>query len=104
MSKRLALHGLNLSMAVFTGLSAYGLLLYFEGGAEAAIATPVGTTLLLAAGVAGSIAGICFFGIHLDRRKAEDRAAEERRKAEDAARKERRKTPAAQNAPPPARK
>ena len=43
-------------------------------------------TLLIAAGIAASIAGICFFGIQLDRRKVEDRK-EEDRKAE-----ERRKT------------
>ena len=90
-SKRLALHGLNISMAVFTGLSAYGILLYFDGGLEAAIALPARTTLLLAAGVAASIAGIAWFGIQLDRRRAEERQAEEQRKAEEAARKGRRK-------------
>ena len=90
-SKRLALHGLNLSMAVFTGLSAYGLLLYFEGGAEAAIAMQPRTTLLLALGVVASIAGIAWFGYQLDRRKAEERLAEEQRKAEENARKGRRK-------------
>ena len=79
-------------MAVFTGISAYGLLLYYDSGLEAAIATPPRTTLLLAAGIAASIAGICFFGIQLDRRKAEDRKAEELRKAEESARKGRRKT------------
>jgi hypothetical protein len=89
-SKRFALHGLNISMAVFTGLSAYGLLLYFDSGLDAAIALPARTTLLLGAGVAASIAGIAWFGIQLDRRKAEERRAEEERKAEEAARKGRR--------------
>jgi hypothetical protein len=98
-SKRIALHGLNVSMAVFTGLSAYGILLYFDGGLEAAIALPARTTLLLAAGVAASIAGIGWFGVQLDRRKAEERRAEEQRKTEEAARKGRRK-PLAGDAPP----
>ena len=81
-SKRMALHGLNVSMAVFTGISAYGLLLYFDSGVAAAIATPPKTTLLLCAGIVASISGICFFGMQLDRRKAEDRKEEERKAAE----------------------
>jgi hypothetical protein len=90
-SKRVALHGLNVSMAVFTGLSAYGIFLYFDSGLEAAIALPGMTTLLLVAGVAASIAGIAWFGIQLDRRKHEERRAEELRKAGEGARKGRRK-------------
>jgi len=53
-SKRMAIHGLNVSMAVFTG--------------------------------------ICWFGIQLDRRKAEDRAAEEQRKDDGTAKKGRGKS------------
>jgi len=86
-SKRMAIHGLNVSMAVFTGISAYGLLGYLEGGAETARAATLQGTLLFAAGIAASIAGICWFGIQLDRRKAEDRAAEEPRKAGETAKK-----------------
>ena len=90
-SKRMAIHGLNISMAVFTGLSAYGLLLYFEGGADAAKATTLPTTLSYLAAIAACIVGIGFFGIQLDRRKSEERREEEARKAEEAARKGRRK-------------
>ena len=90
-SKRLAIHGLNVSMAVFTGISAYGLLGYFEGGLDMAIAAPARTTFLFVAGIAASIAGIGWFGVQLDRRKAEERADEERRKAGEAARKGKRK-------------
>jgi hypothetical protein len=78
----MALHGLNICMAVFTGISAYGLMTYFGIGAEAAIPTTAQTTLLLAAGVTASIAGICFFGMQLDRRKSEDRKTEELKAAE----------------------
>jgi hypothetical protein len=87
----MAIHGLNISMAVFTGLSAYGLLLYFEGGADAARATTLLTTLSYLAGITVCIAGIGFFGIQLDRRKSEERREEETRKAAEAARKGRRK-------------
>ena len=88
----MAIHGLNISMAVFTGLSAYGLLLYFEGGADAAKAASLLTTLSYLAGIAACIAGIGFFGVQLDRRKSEERREEESRKAEEEARKGRRKT------------
>ena len=87
----MAIHGLNISMAVFTGLSAYGLLLYFEGGAEAAKASSLLTTLSYLAGIVACIAGIGFFGVQLDRRKSEERREEETRKAVEAARKGRRK-------------
>ena len=87
----MAIHGLNISMAVFTGLSAYGFLLYFEGGADAARATTLPTMLSYLAGIAACIAGIGFFGVQLDRRKSEERREEEDRKAGEAARKGRRK-------------
>ena len=87
----MAIHGLNLSMAVFTGLCAYGLLLYFEGGDAAARTTPLLTTLSYLAVIAACIAGIGFFGVQLDRRKSEERREEETRKAAEAARKGRRK-------------
>jgi len=86
-SKRTALHGLNVSMAVFLGISAYGLLGFLGIGMETPGAATSAGTLLIAAGIAASIAGICFFGIQLDRRKIEDRKAEERRKAGETAKK-----------------
>jgi len=87
----MAIHGLNISMAVFTGLSAYGLLLYFDGGADAAKVSSLLTTLSYLAGIVACIAGIGFFGVQLDRRKSEERREEEARKAVEAARKGRRK-------------
>ncbi|HEY5460970.1 MAG TPA: hypothetical protein VIJ89_04385 [Deferrimonas sp.] len=87
----MAIHGLNISMAVFTALSAYGLLLYYEGGADDASATTLFTMLSYLAGIAACIAGIGFFGVQLDRRKSEERLEEEARKTEEAARKGRRK-------------
>ncbi len=90
-SKRMALHGLNISMAVFTALSAYGILLYYEGGSDVAKATSLLTTLCYLGGIAACIAGIGFFGVQLDRRKSEERREEEARKAGEAARKGRRK-------------
>jgi hypothetical protein len=87
----MAIHGLNISMAVFTALSAYGLLLYYEGGADAARATSLPTTLSYLAGIAACIAGIGFFGVQLDRRKTEERLEEEASKTSDAERKGRRK-------------
>jgi len=90
-SKRMAIHGLNISMAVFIGLSAYGILLYFEGGADTAQSTSLLTMLSYLAGVAACVAGIGFFGVQLDRRKSEERREEEERRAAEAARKGRRK-------------
>ena len=87
----MAIHGLNISMAVFTGLSAYGFLLYLEGGADAASATTLPTMLSYLAGIVACIAGIGFFGVQLDRRKSEERLEEESRKAAADARKGRRK-------------
>ena len=87
----MAIHGLNISMAVFTALSAYGLLLYYEGGADADKATSLLTTFSYLAGIAACIAGIGFFGVQLDRRKLEERREDEARKVADAGRKRRRK-------------
>lgn len=91
LSKRIAIQGLSVSIAVFTGITAYGLLGYLQGGLESAIAAPPRTTFLFAVAIAASIAGICWFGMQLDRRKAEERAAEARQQAEEAARKGKRK-------------
>jgi hypothetical protein len=87
----MAIHGLNISMAVFTALSAYGLLLYYEGGADAAKSTTLLTTLSYLAGIAVCIVGVGFFGVQLDRRKSEERREEEACKNAEAARKGRRK-------------
>jgi hypothetical protein len=87
----MAIHGLNISMAVFTALSAYGLLLYYEGGADAARATTLLTMLSYLAGIGACIGGIGFFGVQLDRRKSEEHREEVARKGEEAARKGRRK-------------
>ena len=81
----------HISMAVFLGLSAYGFLLYYEGGADAAKATTLLTTLSYLAVLVICIAGIGFFGVQLDRRKAEERREEDRQAAVEAARKGRRK-------------
>ena len=88
----MSIHGLNISMAVFTALSAYGLLLYYEGGADVARSTTLLTTLSYLAGIVACIAGIGFFGVQLDRRKSEERLEEEARKEEEAARKGQRKS------------
>ncbi len=87
----MAIHGLNISIAVFTALSAYGLLLYFEGGADVAKNTTLLTTFYYLGGIVACIVGIGFFGVQLDRRKSEERLEEEARKAAEAARKGRRK-------------
>ena len=87
----MAIHGLNISMAVFTALSAYGILLYYEGGSEVAKTTSLLTTLSYLAGIVACIAGIGFFGVQLDRRKSEERREEEARTAAEAERKGRRK-------------
>jgi len=87
----MAIHGLNISMAVFTALSAYGLLLYYAGGSDAAAATSLPAMLSYLAAIAACIAGIGFFGVQLDRRKSEERLEEAARKAAEAARKGRRK-------------
>ena len=87
----MAIHGLNISIAVFAALSAYGLLLYYEGGADAAKATTLLATLSYLAGIAACLAGIAFFGVQLDLRKSEERREEEARKAVETARKGRRK-------------
>jgi hypothetical protein len=87
----MAIHGLNISIAVFTALSAYGLLLYYEGGADAARNTTLLTVLSYLVGIVACISGIGFFGVQLDRRKSEERLEEEARKAAEAARKGRRK-------------
>jgi len=67
-NKEMTLLGLNVCASVFIALSAYGIFLYMDWGAPSQ-----DLTLLSWAGCAvlcaGSIAGIVYFGSHLDRLK-----------------------------------
>ena len=68
--KHVAIVGLNVCMAVFIALSAYGIFSYMSWDQAQ---SPTGFALLMySAGVAGSIIGICFFGIQMDRRRLEE--------------------------------
>ena len=60
-----------LSTSVFTALSVYGVALYMSD-APAAAGGSLTSTALFAAGVFGSLAGICYFGNEWDTRKRED--------------------------------
>ncbi len=69
--KYVAQIGLNVCMAVFISLSAYGIFSYMSW--DQAQPSPGSLAVFLyAVGVAGSIAGICFFGIQMDRRRHEE--------------------------------
>lgn len=70
LSKNLAMALFHLSASVFTALSVYGIFLYLDGSAPVRESTLA--SLLYGAGIAASIAGICFFGTMWDRRKAEE--------------------------------
>ena len=72
--KYVAQVGLNVCMAVFVALSAYGIFTYmsWDQGPAQAQSPDALTVFLYATGVAGSIAGICFFGIQMDRRRHEE--------------------------------
>ncbi len=62
--------GFNVCMAIFVALSAYGIFSYMSWDQ---VQYPTAPALFLyALGVAGSIAGICFFGIQMDRRRLEE--------------------------------
>ncbi len=68
--KYVATIGFNVCMAIFVALSAYGIFSYMSWDQ---VEYPAGPALFLyAVGVAGSIAGICFFGIQMDRRRLEE--------------------------------
>ena len=64
--------GLNVCMAVFVALSAYGIFTYMSWDQVQPQSATSLTLFLYGAGVAGSIAGICFFGIQMDRRRLEE--------------------------------
>ena len=68
--KYVAKVGLNVCMAVFISLSAYGIFSYMNW--EQSQSPDALTMLFYGIGVAGSIVGICFFGIQMDRRRLEE--------------------------------
>ncbi len=72
--KYVAQIGLNVCMAVFISLSAYGIFTYMSWDqAEAQAQSPTALAVFLyATAIAGSIVGICFFGIQMDRRRLEE--------------------------------
>ncbi len=68
--KYVATIGFNVCMAIFVALSAYGIFSYMSWDQ---VQSPTSLSVFLyAVGVAGSIAGICFFGIQMDRRRLEE--------------------------------
>jgi hypothetical protein len=68
--KHVAIIGFNVCMAVFVALSALGIFSYMSW--DDVQAPTVLIQLLYGIGVAGSIVGICFFGIQMDRRRLEE--------------------------------
>lgn len=68
--KYVAQVGLNVCMAIFVSLSAYGIFSYMSW--EQLQSPNTLTVFLYGIGVAGSIVGICFFGIQMDRRRYEE--------------------------------
>jgi hypothetical protein len=88
----MAVVGLNVSMSVFVGFSVYGFIKYTDGGF---VTTGTGFSLpasiAVAALIAASIAGICFFGHQIDLRNLAIHREEEARKAADASKQGRRK-------------
>ncbi len=81
--KYVAKVGLNVCMAVFISLSAYGIFSYMNWEQSQSQSPDALTMLFYGIAVAGSIVGICFFGIQMDRRRYEEsksRHEESRRK------------------------
>ncbi len=70
--KYVAKIGLNVCMAIFIALSAYGIFTYMNWDQQAAQSPDGLTSLLYGVLIAGSIVGICFFGIQMDRRRYEE--------------------------------
>lgn len=64
--------GLNVCMAVFISLSAYGIFTYMSWDQAQAQSPTALAVFLYATAIAGSIVGICFFGIQMDRRRLEE--------------------------------
>jgi carbohydrate-binding DOMON domain-containing protein len=92
-SKRVATHGLNVSMSVFVGFSVYGFLQYSDwgGGGTPGSGLSLPVSVAIAVLIASSIAGMVFFGHQLDLRNLAIYREEEARKATDAAKQGRRK-------------
>lgn len=68
--KHVAIIGFNVCMAVFISLSAYGIFSYMSWDQ---VQSPTALVLMLySVAVAGSIIGICFFGLQMDRRRLEE--------------------------------
>ena len=68
--KHVAIIGFNVCMAIFVALSALGIFSYMSW--DQVQSPTILTQLLYGVGVAGSIVGICFFGIQMARRRFED--------------------------------
>lgn len=68
--KHVAIIGFNVCMAIFVALSALGIFSYMSW--DDVQSPTVLSQLLYGIGVAGSIAGICYFGIQMDRRRFEE--------------------------------
>ena len=68
--KHVAIVGFNVCAAVFVSLSAYGIFSYMSW--DQALSPSALSSLLYAVGIAASIAGICYFGIQMDRRRFEE--------------------------------
>ncbi len=69
--KYVAKIGLNVCMSIFIALSAYGIFTYMNWDQQSQSPDAL-TTLLYGVFIAGSIVGICFFGIQMDRRRLEE--------------------------------
>jgi len=69
--KSLAIVGFNLCASIFVGFCVYGLLIQLDGESKRQFSTTVWS--LMALGVIGCIAGICFFGAQWDMRNVEEK-------------------------------
>ena len=68
--KTAAIIGFNVCSSAFIALSAYGIFSYMSW--ESAEPSSFLTSLLYGAGILGSIGGLCYFGMHWDRGRAEE--------------------------------
>ena len=85
-SRRVAVVGLNVSISVFVGFSAYGFLEYFGGGftvPSSTLSTPA--LIASAALIVASVAGMYFFGHQVDLWNLAKYREEEARKAAEGA-------------------
>ncbi len=70
--KHVAVVGFNICAAAFISLSAYGIFTYMSWDQAQAQSPATLTLCLYALAIAVCIAGICFFGIQMDRRRLEE--------------------------------